>query len=52
MYMKNKAFSREFGRQVEGRTKRFDKINLREEFDFTDNVSELPSPDGREVLGE
>ena len=50
--MKNDVTDREFDKRMEGRMKRLDKINLREELDFMDNVSELSSPDGREVFGE
>ncbi|MCL6003352.1 MAG: hypothetical protein M1556_06910 [Candidatus Thermoplasmatota archaeon] len=52
MYMKNEVRDREFDGRIEGRMKRLDRINLKEELDFMDNVSELSSPDGREVLGE
>ncbi len=52
MCMKNEAADREFDKLVEGRMKRLDRINLKEELDLMDNVSELSSPDGREVFGE
>jgi hypothetical protein len=50
--MKNEVADKEFDKLVKGRMKRLDKINLKEELDFMDNVSELSSPDGREVFGE
>ena len=50
--MKNKVFSRELDRLIEGRMKKLSRINLREELEFRENISESIHHDGREVFGE
>ena len=52
MCMKNDEFNREFSKLVEGRMKRLDRINLKEELDFMDNISAMHNRDGDEVFGE
>ncbi len=50
--MRNDVFGREFDRLVEGRMKKLSGLDLREELDFRENVSELTYNDGHEVFGE
>ncbi len=50
--MKKDVVNMEFDKLVEGRMKRLDRINLKEELDFMQNVAGLSSHDGREVFGE
>ena len=50
--MKNEVFDREFDKLVEGRMKKLNGINLKEEIDFMENISELTNVDGHEVFGE
>ncbi len=50
--MKNDVFNRKFDKLVEGRMKKLDGLNLKEELDFRENVSAISSPDGDEVFGE
>ena len=52
MCMKNEVFDREFDKLVEGRMKKLNGINLKEEIDFRENISELTNVDGHEVFGE
>ena len=52
MFMKNEAFDRDFDKLVKGRMKKLDGINLKEELDFRENISELTNADGHEVFGE
>ena len=52
MFMKNEAFDREFDKLVEGRMKKLNGINLKEEIDFMDNISAISDRDGDEVFGE
>ena len=52
MFMKNEAFDREFDKLVEGRMKKLNGINLKEDMDFMDNISTISERDGDEVLGE
>ncbi len=52
MLMKNNEIDREFDRLIEGRLKNLSHINLKEELEFRENVSELTNIDGREVFGE
>ena len=50
--MKNEVFDREFDKLVEGRMKKLNGINLKEESDFMDNISAISDRDGDEVFGE
>ena len=50
--MKNNEIDREFERLIEGRLKRLNGINLKEELDCRENISELSNYDGREVFSE
>ena len=52
MFMKNGAFDGEFDKLVEGRMKKLNGINLKEELDFMDNISVISDRDGHEVFGE
>ena len=52
MFMKNEAFDRELDKLVEGRMKKLSHINLKEELQFRENISELTNIDGHEVFGE
>ncbi len=52
MFMKNEVFDREFDKLVEGRMKKLNGINLKEEIDFMDNISAISDRDGDEVFGE
>jgi hypothetical protein len=52
MYMKNNELDREFDKLVEGRMKKLNGINLKEEIDFMDNISAISDRDGHEVFGE
>ena len=52
MFMKNEALDREFDKLVEGRMMKLSHINLKEELDFRENISELTNVDGHEVFGE
>jgi hypothetical protein len=52
--MKNNELDREFYKLVEGRMKKLNRINLKEEMDFGENVSSMHNQDrdGDEVFGE
>ena len=50
--MKNDVFNREFDKLVEGRMKKLNGLNLKEEVDFRENVSVMSGQDGDEVFGE
>ena len=50
--MKNNEIDREFDKLVEGRMKKLNGINLKEEIDFMDNISAISDGDGDEVFGE
>ena len=50
--MKNDLFNRELDKLVEGRMKKLSYINLKEELDFRENISELTNVDVHEVFGE
>ena len=50
--MKNDVFDREFDKLVEGRMKKLSGLDLKEELDSRENISELTYNDGREVFGE
>ncbi len=52
MCMNNNELDREFDKLVEGRMKKLNGINLKEEIDFTDNISTISDRDGDEVFGE
>ena len=52
MFMKNGAFDRELDKMVEGRMKKLSHINLKEELQFRENISELTNVDVHEVFGE
>ena len=52
MFMKNEALDREFDKLVEGRMKKLSHINLKEELQFRENISELTNADGHDVFGE
>ena len=52
MCMKNNELDREFDKLVEGRMKKLNGINLKEEIDFMDNISVVQDRDGDEVFGE
>ena len=52
MCMKNNELDREFDKLVEGRMKKLNRINLKEEIDFMDNISVITGQDGDEVFGE
>ena len=52
MCMKNNEPNTEFDRLIEGRMKKLSQINLKEELDFRENISELTNVDGHEVFGE
>ena len=52
MCMKNSELDREFDKLVEGRMKKLNGINLKEEIDFMDNISAISDSDGDEVFGE
>ena len=52
MCMKNNELDREFDKLVEGRMKKLNRINLKEEIDFMDNISAIYDRDGDEVFGE
>ena len=52
MCMKNSELDREFDKLVEGRMKKLNGINLKEEIDFMDNISAISDRDGDEVFGE
>ena len=52
MFMKNEVFNREFDKLAEGRMKKLNGINLKEELQFMENISELTNADGHEVFGE
>ena len=51
-YMKNSELNREFNKLVNGRMKKLSRINLKQELDFRENISELTNVDGHEVFGE
>ena len=50
--MKNNELDREFDKLVEGRMKKLNRINLKEELDFRENISVVQDRDGDEVFGE
>ena len=50
--MKNYELDREFDKLVEGRMKKLNRINLKEELDFRENISVVQDRDGDEVFGE
>ena len=52
MCMKNNELDREFDKLVEGRMKKLNGRNLKEEIDFMDNISVVQDRDGDEVFGE
>ena len=52
MCMKNNELDREFDKLVEGRMKKLNRINLKEELDFRENISVVQDRDGDEVFGE
>ena len=52
MCMKNSELDRKFDKLVEGRMKKLNGINLKEEIDFLDNISAISDMDGDEVFGE
>ena len=52
MCMNNNELDREFDKLVEGRMKKLNGINLKEEIDFMDNISAISDRDGDEVFGE
>jgi hypothetical protein len=52
MCMKNDELDSEFDRLVEGRMKRLNGINLKEELEFRENGSTIHYQDGDEVFGE
>ena len=52
MYMKNSALDREFDKLFEGRMKKLNRINLKEELDLRENVFTMHNRDGDEVYGE
>ena len=52
MCMKNNGLDRESDKLVEGRMKKLNGINLKEEIDFMDNISAISYRDGDEVFGE
>ena len=54
MYMKNNELDGEFDKLAEGRMKKLDRINLKEEPDFRENVSMTDNHDrdGDEVSWE
>ena len=52
MDMKNNELDREFVESAEGRMKKLNGINLKEEIDFMDNISTISDRDGDEVFGE
>ena len=52
MCMKNNELDREFDKLVEGRMKKLNGINLKEEIDFMDNIYAISYRDGDEVFGE
>jgi hypothetical protein len=52
MCMKNDELDGEFDRLVEGRMKRLNGINLKEEIEFRENGSTMHYHDGDEVFGE
>jgi hypothetical protein len=52
MCVKNNGFNREFDKLVEGRMKKLNRINLKEELDSMDNISAISDRDGDEVFGE
>ena len=52
MCMEDDVFNREFDKLVEGRMKKLSHINLKEELQFRENISELTNVEGRKVLGE
>ena len=52
MCMNNNELDREFDKLVEGRMKKLNGINLKEEIDFMDNISTISDRDGDEVFGE
>ncbi len=50
--MKNSELNREFDKLLEGRMKRLDRMNLKEELDVMESVSGMMDRDGDEVFGE
>ena len=52
MFMKNEVSNRELDKLVEGRMKKLSHINLKEELQFRENISELTNVDVHEVFGE
>ncbi len=52
MCMKNNELDREFDKLVNGRMKKLNGINLKEEIDFMDNISVISDSDGDEVSCE
>jgi hypothetical protein len=50
--MKNNELDREFDKLVNGRMKKLNGINLKEEIDFMDNISVISDSDGDEVSCE
>jgi hypothetical protein len=50
--MENDVFDREFDKLLEGRMKRLDRMNLKEELDVMESVSGMMDRDGDEVFGE
>ena len=52
--MKNNGLDREFAKLVEGRMMKLNRINLKKEVDFVENVSSMYNQDrdGDEVFGE
>jgi hypothetical protein len=52
MCMENDVFDRGFDKLLEGRMKRLDRMNLKEELDVMESVSGMMDRDGDEVFGE
>jgi hypothetical protein len=50
--MKNNELDSEFDKLVEGRMKKLNRINLKDELNFIENVSAISDRDGDEVFGE
>ena len=50
--MQNNELDRELDKLVEGRKKKLNGINLKEEIDFMDNISAISDMDGDEVFRE
>ena len=52
MCMNNNELDRGFDKLVEGRMKKLNRINLKEELDFRENISLISSMDSDAVFGE